>query len=74
MRYRDEDPVELGKSDNIKRADGTSLEDVIRSVTLAFSKDGRTLFFIDNRVMLASTLLIDRACCKSFPGRQITGL
>jgi hypothetical protein len=42
--------IQVGESKTVKNVEKKSLPDVISSVTLAFSQDGQSLFFIDHEV------------------------
>jgi len=48
MFQEEQDPVELGSSNNIKASATSGLYHILEKITLEFSKDGQKLTFIDN--------------------------
>ena len=64
MYYHGEPPKLLGKSVNIRRVERSTVEQMIGSITLAFSSDGKRVVFIDNKVPLIICAADIREKCK----------
>jgi len=65
----DEQPFDLGSSTNVKAVDRFAVHEVPDQITLAFSKDGHKLVFIDNKVRNCHRLMLrSRAEHKSSRG------
>lgn len=56
MFQEEQDPVELGSSNNIKASATSGLYHILEKITLEFSKDGQKLTFIDNHVVHTNCL------------------
>jgi hypothetical protein len=64
--------VQVGESKTVKNVEKKSLQDVISAVTLAFSQDGQTLFFIDHEVDSSWAFINFRAIFKYLPAVHCT--
>lgn len=64
--------VQVGESKTVKNMERKSLPDVISAVTLTFSQDGQSLYFIDHEVDSSWTFINFRAIFKYLPAVHCT--